>query len=128
MGLTKEARIGKVFSGTGYVLSDEDCLGPDISILLNEQIGSLDPQEIPAIAPVLAVEIVSSEPAELLERKIRTYLAAGTRTVLALYPTERTIMLRELNNVARVFRGDDPVTIDWMPDFSVPASKFFEGL
>jgi Uma2 family endonuclease len=115
-----------VLCETGYILTDEDGLSPDVSFVLNEQIASLDPDEIRAIAPALAVAAVSSESAERLEQKIELYLANGTRTVLVLYPSRKPARVHSRIGASRPLRGDDFVEIDWMPGFSVAASRFFE--
>lgn len=121
-------RIGKVFSESMFELADTEARIPDVSLVLTDQI------RVPAVegpltgAPALAIEIVSSEKAADLEAKVELYLEKGSRTVLVLYPEQRAVRVFEKTGVSRLLRGDQPVEIDWLPGFSVPTSRFFEGV
>jgi Uma2 family endonuclease len=72
---------------------------PDVSLIRWERMPAGDPGPIPAIAPDLAIEILSpsNTPAEM-ERKLREYFAAGARLVWYIDPTTRT---------ARAYSGPD---------------------
>jgi Uma2 family endonuclease len=121
-------KAGKVYGECAYQLNEENCLIPNVSLVMRDRIPSPVPDEIATFAPALAVEVVSSESAERLEEKIHIYLGTGSRAVLVLYPVQRTVMLRGPGNAVRIFKGEDRVEIDWLPGLSVPASRFFEGL
>jgi len=125
---TYQNPIGRVFPETMYRLSEMDSLQPDLSLLLNEQIPVPPARGLLAFAPALAVEVVSSETAAQLERKIELYLEHGARTVLVLYPEQRAARIFQPGGASPPLRGDQQVQIDWLPGFAVPAAQFFEGL
>lgn len=120
--------IGEVFSETMYQLTDTDALQPDLSILLQEQIPAQAPDDLLALAPALVFEVVSSESAAHLERRIELFLEKGTRVVLVAFAEQRVIRIFEPSGQARLVRGDQKLELDLLPGFSVPASRFFEGL
>lgn len=120
--------IGKVQSETMYRLSNIDACQPDVSVLLNDQIPVPASPGLLPYAPALAVEIVSSEPASFLEGKVQRYLEKGSRTVLVLYPEQRTARIYEQSGVAGLVRGEELVRIEWLAGFAVPLARFFEGI
>ncbi len=120
--------IGRVFPETTYQLSDQDAPQPDVSVLLNEQIASWPEHVFFTCTPALVVEVVSSETAATLETKVELYLEKGARTVLVLYPEQRAVRIFEKAGHSRLVRGEEPVVIDWLPGFAVPAARFFRGL
>ncbi len=120
--------IGKVHSGTMFQLTDTDALQPDVSILLNEQIPAQAPDALLELAPVLVFEVVSSESAAHLERRIELFLERGTRVVLVAFSEQRVIRIFEPPGHGRLVRGDQKLELDLLPGLSVPASRFFEGL
>jgi Uma2 family endonuclease len=125
---TLQNPIGEVFSETEFQLSETDAPIPDVSLLLNEQLSAPPQPGLYEFAPALAVEVVSSETAAQLERKVELYLEHGSRSVLALYPEQRAVRLFDRSGASRLIRGEELVEIDWLPGFAVPASRFFEGV
>jgi len=120
--------IGEVFNETMYQLTETDALQPDLSILLKHQIPEHAPDDLLELAPAVVFEVVSSESAAHLEDRIELFLEKGTRAVLVAFATKRVIRIYEPSGVGRLVRGDEAVEIDVLPGFSVPASRFFEGL
>jgi Uma2 family endonuclease len=88
-----------------------------------------DPPHIDAV-PALAVEVVSpSDLAAELEQKCREYLRAGVVTVLAVYPSARTIHVYEAGSAARVLTESDTLDLGAViPGFSVPVADLFAPL
>ncbi len=121
-------RIGRVYNETMYQLSETDALEPDLSILLNDQIPAQAPNDLLELAPALVFEVASSESAAHLEDRIEMFLERGTRAFLVAFMNARAIRIYEPSGHARLVRGDEKVEIDLLPGFSVPASRFFEGL
>jgi Uma2 family endonuclease len=118
----------RVFIETSYELDDRNCLIPDISLIAEKRIipGS---KGVFQGAPELAIEVVSSEPAARLQRKIRLYLAHGARSVWTIYPQEQMVRIEDAAGGSRLFLDDQPLTDPAvLPGFSIPTSAIFEGV
>lgn len=80
-------------------------------------------------APLIAIEVVSSETAATLERKIDLYLARGSKSVWAVFPQDRVVRIFEASGLSRKFEEhqtlEDPIPL---PGFSTPVSAIFEGI
>ena len=120
--------IGRVFSETMFRLGELEARIPDVSLLLNEQVPAPLPEGLFEIGPALAVEVVSSESATDLEKKVQLYLEKGSRSVWVVYPEQRTVHVFDPSGAGRVLRGEQRLEVDWLPDFSVPVARFFDGL
>jgi len=116
----------RVFCETAYQLGARNSLIPDLSLDSNRIApGSTGNFEG---APVLAIEVVSSESAARLERKIRLYLAHGGKSVWAIYPQERMVRIEDAAGGSRIFFDDQLLTDPVLPGFSIPTSAIFEGV
>ena len=69
-GYLFENPVGMIFPETMYQLGKRDAPIPDVSLLLNERIPAKATNALPEGAPDLAFEVVSSETAAFMERKI----------------------------------------------------------
>jgi Uma2 family endonuclease len=119
---------GELFAETMYRVNDHNALMPDLSVLFP---GRITPGSIGWIqgAPELAIEVVSSEPAARLEKKIGLYLAHGGKSVWAVYPDERIVRVSDRTRVSKIFGDSEPLTDPAvLPGFSVPTSAIFEGV
>ena len=121
-------RLGKMYSETMFQLGEAEGRIVDVCFMLKDHIPEPAEEGIHQGAPALAVEVVSSESAAELERKVELYLAHGSRTVLVLYPDPQTVRVFDPSGASRLLRGSQVLEIDWLPGFAVPASAFFEGL
>jgi Uma2 family endonuclease len=95
--------LGEVCIETGYRLSPERCLQPDVSINQRDQrFGDYFEG-----APALAIEVVSeANTARHLEMKIRAYFEAGAIEVWLVYPESRTVWVhRRDSGVAQRQQG-----------------------
>ncbi|MBI3696673.1 MAG: Uma2 family endonuclease [Acidobacteria bacterium] len=120
-------QLAFVMCGTMYRLSLYDAPQPDVSVILS---GRLDPGNtgLIALAPDIAVEVVSSESAKLLLTKVKLYLQHGTRAVWVAYPELRTVFVYEASGV-RELSGEQPLEApEVLSGFRVPVSAFFAGL
>lgn len=121
--------IGDVFSETMYKLGERDSRIPDVSLLLTERIPRKATSEVLKGAPDLAFEVVSSEPAEFMERKINLYLATGCKVVWVAYPLERTLWVHRSSGESRRMReGQSLEEPNLLPGFSVLVDEFFQGI
>jgi len=75
--------LGEAYMKAGYKLGRTTCLQPDVSIThLNQPCA-----DYLEGAPLLAVEVISeSNTAEQTDRKVKTYLANGSKEVWVVYP------------------------------------------
>jgi Uma2 family endonuclease len=118
----------RVFCEAAYQLDDRTCLIPDLSLLALSRIVPGNTGVFQG-APEIAIEVVSSEPAARLERKIRLYLAHGGKSVWTIFPQERLVRIHNTAGESKSFHGDRPLTDPGvLPGFSVPTSAIFEGV
>lgn len=120
--------IGLVFSETMFRLDKHNAPIPDVSFVLA---GRLKPGTEGLIqgAPELAIEVVSSESAAHLEKKIELYLAHGGKAVWTVYPLQRVVWVYDAKGFARKLEGDQAIEdAALLPGFSAPASAIFDGV
>jgi len=120
--------IGDVFSGTMYKLAAREGRVPDVSLLLNERIPAKATNRPLEGAPDLAFEVVSSESAAFMERKINLCLSTGGRAVWVAYPEERTLWIHRSNQRLHLHEGDYLEEPDLLPGFRVLVGRFFDGI
>jgi Uma2 family endonuclease len=77
--------VGRTFTETTHQITDQDAPMPDVSVVLAGRLQAGRTGLIP-FSPDLAIEVVSSEPAALLQAKIKLYLRHGTKAVWVAYP------------------------------------------
>jgi Uma2 family endonuclease len=103
---------------------------PDVSFLAWERFpgGVLPTDPIPALAPDLAVEILSrtNTPAEM-ERKVREYFEAGARLVWLVDPVSRTAEVYRGPQSCRVVAADGVLEgKDVLPGFQVSLADWLQ--
>jgi len=119
-------RPGRVLIETGFRIDKYNFLIPDLSYIAKDppKRSGKGPFEG---APDLAIEVVSSEPAARLSKKIGLYLSHGGKSVWAIYPEEQKISIHAPGGSKEFPRRqmlEDPV----LPGFSAPVSAIFEGI
>ena len=120
--------ISRVFSETAFQLDEHNTPIPDVSLLRQERLGPAG-RGLLRGAPDVAIEVVSSETAAELERKVNLYLAHGSKLVLAAFPQERAVRVYVPGGVSRrLAAGDILEVLDVLPGFSSPVAAFFEGV
>jgi Uma2 family endonuclease len=118
----------ELFAGTMYQVGEHNALMPDLSVLFPGRIAPGSTGWIQG-APEIAIEVVSSEPAARLERKIQLYLAHGGKSVWRIYPEDRIVRIDDAFGGSKRFHHDQPlVDPSVLPGFSVPTSAIFEGV
>jgi Uma2 family endonuclease len=112
-----------------YKLGARDGRTPDVSLLLNARLPPKHLNKTLEPAPELAVEVVSSETAAFMERKINLFLATGSRAVWVAYPLERTLWIHRASGEHLQLReGQYVEEPELLPGFRVPVDQFFEGI
>src|SRR5215469_13973890 len=80
-------------------------------------------------APEVAIEVVSSEKASLLEKKFELYLAHGSKSVWVVFPEQQVVRIFSASGESRLFDRtqtlEDPTVL---PGFSASVSAIFEGI
>lgn len=122
---------GRILCEAGYKLSEDPAtwIQPDVSFLKMERIRATKPNNHFLGAPELAVEVVSPETAETLNRKIDLLLAGGSLAVWVLYPAHREVRVF-LPDGTSFRRGlNDMLTMsELLPGWELPVASLFEGL
>lgn len=116
-----------VFSETRYRLGEHFSPQPDVSIVLS---GRLDPENTgkTTAVPEIVIEVVSSESAADLQKKIKEYLDHGVGAVWVAYPELSFVDVYKKEGVRRITGNDVLEDPERLPGWSVPVSTFFEGL
>jgi len=123
--------LGRVFAAeTGFHLrSDPDTVrAPDAAFVTRERIEAIG---IPAGywpgAPDLAVEVVSpSDRGPQVEAKALDWLAAGSRAVVVLDPSDRVATVYRPDAAAEIVAGSRTLDLDHVvPGFAVPVADLF---
>jgi len=123
-------RLGDVVGSAGFqIASDPDTVrAPDMAFIKRERIreGRL-PEGYWLGAPDLVVEVISpfDSYAEVEERVI-DWLTAGTRMVIVMNPSTRTVMVHTSPTEATRLTEADVLTCgDILPGFACPVSELF---
>jgi Uma2 family endonuclease len=120
-------KSGRAFAETQFTLRGDRARIPDVAWVSRERTSQI-PRENRAIeiAPDIAVEIISgSQQPEEMERKLRDYLEAGVE-VWQIFPSMSSLTIWRGSQGIRI-EGDQLVTSERLPGFSVPVSDLFRG-
>jgi Uma2 family endonuclease len=128
----RQNKLGHVTTAeTGYILFTNESgkptvRAPDVGYISYERMPDrLPPTYIP-LPPDLAVEVVSpNDSAEEIESKINSYLHAGVKLIVFVYPASRTVTVHQRNTIIRL-SGEDVLDFgDVLPGFSLKVSEVF---
>lgn len=129
----------RLFSHIGFAFGDnqsfqlqaDTIVVPDAAFILKTRQPKLTDQPYFALAPDIAVEVMSpSNTRRQMLHKINLYLAAGTSIVWVVYPDERMVEVYTRSDdgalIITPITEDDTLTGgSVLPDFSVPARDIF---
>jgi len=119
----------EVFSETLFVASSEDACIPDVSLVKSDWLGSSDWERQGQGAPLIAVEVVSSEPATRVNQKAEIYLTCGSASVWTVYPETRTVTIEYPDGRSRrLHLGEEIDEPEIIPGFSLRLDSLFEGM
>ena len=126
-------KLGELMDGqTGFRLSVEDCLSPDVSFVSRERLKLLQPpsERLFHGAPDLAVEVLSpSDSIIKTERKIALYLNYGARLAWMIDPKSKTVRIYRPGESVELLRGERWLTGNSVaPGFRLSLAKLFEGI
>ena len=127
----KAHQLGSVMLGTGFIIqrNPDTVRAADISFVSTERLDRLGRVKgYPPYAPDLAVDII--DPWELyvdVLDKIGDWLDAGTRMVLVIDPSSRTVMVHRSHSDVIVLTENDQIDgADVVPGWSLPVPIVFE--
>jgi Uma2 family endonuclease len=120
--------LGEAYIEAGFYLAAGHWVQPDVSIVLNEQIGRSDPDGYLEGAPALAVEVISrGNTAESVDRKIVRYFENGAREVWVWYPRTRRVHLYLDAQRNTVVTGHGTLISEAFEGLEVPLDEIFPG-
>jgi Uma2 family endonuclease len=117
--------IGEPFCEVDCRLAENTVRRPDLSIFLSARLQEIDLKKIPVpFAPDIAVEVLSpSETAIDVNRKVRDYLAGGSKEVWIL-DHENGELFVHTNGGIRLLGGSDVLESPLLPGFNAPVNDF----
>jgi Uma2 family endonuclease len=119
---------GEVFVEKAYRMEERHALTLDVSVIRKERLAK-PTGKVTAGAPDIAIEVVSSEAADRLKKKVGIYLRNGAASVWLVYPADRSVLIYSATVPVRELTGDEAIEQpDVLPGFSTPVSAFFAGL
>jgi Uma2 family endonuclease len=118
--------IAELFPETMFQLDDYNSFIPDLSVVFAGRV-DVNTDWIQG-APDIPIEVVSSETASTLERKIDLYLARGAKSVWVAYPEHRRVRVYNLEGHSTKFEQNQTLEDPALPGFSAPVSNIFEGI
>jgi len=127
----KTQGLGDVFGqDTGFkIASNPDTVrAPDVAFLNNERVARVGRRGYSAVAPNLAVEVLSPDdrPAEVLE-KIAAWLAAGVELAWVVDPDRREVRIHRADGTITVLGSADALSGETvLPGFSCAVSEIFD--
>lgn len=111
-----------------FRLDDMADVIPDVAVIHRRDYLQADKTRRFQFAPYVAIEVVSSEKASELERKIGVYFRAGTRAVIVAYPELKEILVRRPDGSGSMFSEGQTFRDELLPGLAVDAGEFFAGL
>lgn len=121
-----QGQPGTVLNETEFLLDEHEFLIPDLSYFSKEPGEPGDRGHIQG-APDLAIEVVSSESAAQLSRKVGLYLSRGGKSVWAVFPEEQKVWVYSPGQ-AKEFQREQMLEDPSLPGFRAPVSALFEGI
>ena len=121
--------IGGAAAETDCRINSDTVRKPDLSIFIGEDWMRLDRKRIPVpFAPTIAVEVLSpSEHTVDLNRKVRDYLAAGSKEVWLLDHENGELHVRTKKEI-RVLVVEDSLDSPLLPGFTANVGNLLSGL
>jgi len=118
---------GELFAETMFQLDEYNSFIPDLSVIPAGRVSPGSEDWIQG-APEIAIEVVSSETALALERKIDLYLAHGAKSVWAVFPEYRVVRIFDAAGGSAKFEQHQTLQDPSLPGLSIPVSNIFEGI
>ena len=118
-----EPRKFVVMAESLYRFSETVSLIPDISVLVNDR-PSISAHGHMTYTPEIVVEVVSSESAERLFRKVNAYRSRGVKEVWVVLPHDAEVLIYAPTGITEL-RRKDTLTSPLLPGFLLPLEELF---
>jgi Uma2 family endonuclease len=119
-------QLGLAMMETGFRLSAETWLQPDVSFVRSAQIQKVAPGGYLEGAPALAIEVASeSNTAAQLDLKMELFFAHGAEEVWVVYPQTRHVRVHFPDGHSETLGSDLHSAL--FPGWSAPVSAIFGG-
>ena len=119
-----EHRLGEVHIETGFKLSSDTWVQPDVSFVRAAQIERADPDGYYEGAPAIAVEVASeSNTAAQLDQKLGLYFEHGAEEVWVVYPNTKRIRVHYPDGRSQTLTAE--LHSDLFPGWSMAVSSLF---
>lgn len=123
----QQHQLGDVRIETGFKLSADSWLQPDVSFLRAAQMEGVDPEGYYEGAPALAIEVASdSNTAAQLDIKLEEYFSHGSEEVWVVYPKTRKVVVHFPGGTSKTIAGAE-LRSDLFPDWSIPTESLFQA-
>jgi Uma2 family endonuclease len=123
--------IGRAATETNFRLwSDrpKESRIPDVCFIAKERIPK-DKRRFPALAPDLAVEIVSEDDSyKKIMAKVKAYLQQGTKVVWVIFASTEEVLVCTAEGKHYVGIDEVLTAPDVLPDFALPVKEIFDGV
>ena len=125
------ARIGKVYTEYGYILSfgPDTVRAPDLSFISRERLEAIgETRGYWPGAPDLAIEIISpSDRYTDVADKVQEWLDAGARMVVVINPRNRTVEIHRSNGDVEILaEGDTLDGAEVVPGWRIAVAEIFD--
>ena len=126
----RDRSLGRVFAAeTGFLLRrrPDTVRAPDVAFVTGERLGHETPAGFLALAPDLAVEVVSpGDSTATVRDKVQDWLEAGTRLVWVVYPEARSVVAHRLGYAPETLSEEDTLSgVPVLSDFAVRVRELF---
>ena len=98
---------------------------PDLAIWRESDLRKMDPERTIVGGPLIAIEVVSSETAEALDKTTQQYFAAGTKIVWTVYPKTRAVVIKRPDGSTRLGLGGTLEARGLLPGLKIPVASVF---
>lgn len=118
---------GEAFGRTDFSDGQATTLRPDLVVLFNEKMATLDLDKLPVtVPPDIVAEVISpSESGIRIERRKDAYLRFGASEVWMIYPENRHIYIHSEAGIRRL-RSGDALDTPLLPGWSIAVDQLFE--
>jgi Uma2 family endonuclease len=116
--------LGEVYVETAFELDEDFAPQPDVAVLIPDRPANADAPF--RGGPELVFEVVSSEEARHLQRKVDKYFSSGSQVVVAVYPDIPMFWVMTPDGLAkRLNLGDTFTAPTLLPGFELPLKSLF---
>jgi Uma2 family endonuclease len=111
---------------TQFQLDPDTDLFPDVGIALRERLLKSRDDYYQG-SPEVAIEVVSSESASHLRRKLKKYFRTGTAEAWVLYSSDQTLVVHRADGSVREYGAEETFAPEMFPGIEIRVAELFIG-